>query len=107
MKHEQLRLEQLNQELSTADANLQAAKETRAREEYQHSLNVGRWLEEVNYPTLMLRIQKRASQFIGNCRQNSVALLVLHCLQGQKSWFPRPILFLATCTYELGFRLRQ
>ena len=59
----------------------------------------------VNYPTLMLRIQKRASQFIGNCRQNSVALLVLHCLQGQKSWFPRPIFFLATYTDQLGFRV--
>ena len=27
---------------------------------------------------------------------NSVVLLVLHCLQGQESWFPRPILFLET-----------
>lgn len=34
-----------------------------------------------------------ASQFIRNRRQNSIALLVLHSLQGQKSWFPRPITF--------------
>jgi hypothetical protein len=49
----------------------------------------------VNYPTLTYGTA-RASQFNGNRLQDSVVLLVLHCLQGQESWFPRPILFLAT-----------
>ncbi len=30
------------------------------------------------------------SQFIGNSLKNSVVFLVLHSLQGQESWFPRP-----------------
>ncbi len=31
-----------------------------------------------------------ASQFIGNSLKNSAVFLVLHSLQGQESWFPRP-----------------
>lgn len=59
MKHEQLWLEQLNQELSTADANLRAAKEARAREEYEHSLNVARRQEEQNQQALYYANQQQ------------------------------------------------
>jgi hypothetical protein len=60
----------------------------------------------VNYPTLTYGTA-RVSQFIGNSLWNFRIPLVLHGLQGQESGFPRPITSLATCTYQLGSRLRQ
>jgi hypothetical protein len=43
----------------------------------------------VNYHTLIFGTVW-ASQFNGHRRQDSIVRLVLHPLQGQESWFPRP-----------------
>ncbi len=75
IKHEQLRLEEMNQELSTAEANLQAAKEARAREEYQHSLNVARRQEEQNQQALYYANQQQEYETQVRDREYQIAEL--------------------------------
>ena len=58
-QHERLVLETLHQELTTAEANLKAAQEKRAYDEYQHSLNVARRQEEANQQALYYANQRQ------------------------------------------------
>ena len=58
-QHEQLKLEELNQAFSTADANLTAAKEARKVQEYEHSLTIARRSEESNQQALYAANQQQ------------------------------------------------
>ena len=58
-QHEQLKLEELNQDFSTADADLTAAKEARTVQEYEHSLTIARRQEEANQLALYTANQQQ------------------------------------------------
>jgi biotin carboxyl carrier protein len=58
-RHESLRLENLNEDFATADANLTAAKEARKVQEYENSLTIARRQEEANQQALYYSNQKQ------------------------------------------------
>jgi len=74
-RHETLVMERLNQELTTAEANLKAAQEKREYEEYQHSLNVARRQEEENQQVLFYSNQRQEYEAQVRDREYQIAEL--------------------------------